>query len=334
MKLKSRHKLTLLVSSILLYTNPLFAADQIILPETKNTLKEISDINSYVGLNHQYVFKITKQVKLNNGKTKLRLKQFYNDVPVFGSAIAATQTKNAYTNLSGSYYENIDVDIKSTVPSISKQEAIQIALNAKSLLANQTTNQEATLYIIQGKDKKSHLAYQVSYFDDSAPSRPFFIVDAHSGKIIDQWEGLTTKEATGPGGNEKTGKYMYGTDFGYLIVNDKCQMSNEVVDTFNMNYRMSGDGTLFQFTCPENTYKYINGAFSPLNDAHYFGKIIFDLYHDWFDTAPLTFKLSMRVHYGFHYENAFWNGKQMTFGDGASHFYPLVSLDVTAHEIS
>ena len=42
----------------------------------------------------------------------------------------------------------------------------------------------------------------------------------------------------------------------------------------------------------------------------------------------------MRVHYSNNYENAFWNGSAMTFGDGASTFYPLVSLDVSAHEVS
>ncbi len=42
----------------------------------------------------------------------------------------------------------------------------------------------------------------------------------------------------------------------------------------------------------------------------------------------------MRVHYSRNYENAFWDGSQMTFGDGATTFYPLVSLDVAAHEVS
>jgi vibriolysin len=37
----------------------------------------------------------------------------------------------------------------------------------------------------------------------------------------------------------------------------------------------------------------------------------------------------MKVHYRTSYENAFWDGSAMTFGDGASTFYPLVSLDVS-----
>jgi pseudolysin/vibriolysin len=48
----------------------------------------------------------------------------------------------------------------------------------------------------------------------------------------------------------------------------------------------------------------------------------------------LNFQLVMRVHYKTSYENAFWDGSTMSFGDGASTFYPLVSVDVAGHEVS
>jgi vibriolysin len=58
------------------------------------------------------------------------------------------------------------------------------------------------------------------------------------------------------------------------------------------------------------------------------------MYQAYVGRAPLTFQLTMRVHYGSNYENAFWDGSSMTFGDGFSTFYPLVSLDVASHEVS
>src|SRR5690606_24866193 len=42
----------------------------------------------------------------------------------------------------------------------------------------------------------------------------------------------------------------------------------------------------------------------------------------------------LKVHFGSNYENAFWYNNAMYFGDGGTYFYPLVSLDVTAHEVS
>lgn len=142
--------------------------------------------------------------------------------------------------------------------------------------------------------------------------------------------------ATGPGGNDKSGMYYYGTDFGALSVTadgGTCRMENDNVRTVDMG-NSTRRGNLYQFTCPENSYKAVNGAYSPLNDAHYFGNVIFDMYDQWYGVTPLTQKLEMRVHYGRNYENAFWDGTAMSFGDGANTFYPLVSLDVSAHEVS
>ena len=90
----------------------------------------------------------------------------------------------------------------------------------------------------------------------------------------------------------------------------------------------------------EDGYDKDNGAASPTNDALYAGYVIKHMYHDWYGIEVLTksdgspMKLVMRVHYGDGYENAYWDGKQMTFGDGDTMMYPLVSLGVGGHEIS
>lgn len=43
--------------------------------------------------------------------------------------------------------------------------------------------------------------------------------------------------------------------------------------------------------------------------------------------------LKSYVHYSSAYENAYWSGSEMVYGDGASTFSPLTALDVTAHEL-
>jgi hypothetical protein len=163
------------------------------------------------------------------------------------------------------------------------------------------------------------------------------ILDAGNGKVLRQWEGLTTDlVGTGPGGNLKTGQYEYGTNYGYndvAVAGTTCTMNNANVKTVNLNHGTSGS-TAFSYTCPRNTSDSINGAYSPLNDAHYFGKVVFDMYNAYVGVSPLTFQLMMRTHYSNNYENAFWDGSSMTFGDGANTFYPLVSLDVSSHEVS
>lgn len=118
---------------------------------------------------------------------------------------------------------------------------------------------------------------------------------------------------------------------------DTCVMENENVQTIDLKNRYflrESQQVPFEFACSENTNRYSNGAYSPLNDAHYFGNVVFNMYSDWLNTSPLTFQLKMKVHYRRNFQNAFWDGRAMTFGDGGSTLYPLVSLDVSAHEVS
>jgi hypothetical protein len=111
-------------------------------------------------------------------------------------------------------------------------------------------------------------------------------------------------------------------------------MNNTNVKSVNLNGSTGTSTTAYAYTCPRNTYKTINGGYSPINDAHYFGGVITQMYPAYTGYNALSFQLIMRVHYSSNYENAFWNGSNMSFGDGASTFYPLVNADVSGHEVS
>lgn len=275
-------------------------------------------------------FRQVRAVTLPNGQQRVRYEQTWQGIPVWGQALVADQALGGQVNqVSGTMLRKIDADLTGPAVALSASDA---ALKARS--GAKGSNEQVKLFVMQDETGQARLVYLVSWLAASEqPSRPFVMIDAQSGSELKRWEGINHQDATGPGGNLKTGKYFYGADFGPLKVDDSCRMSSTNVDTINLNHATSG-GTVHQFSCPENTVKEINGAYSPLNDAHYFGNVVFDMYRNWYNTAPLSFKLKMRVHYSRNYENAFWDGSQMTFGDGATTFYPLVSLDVAAHEVS
>ncbi|MDX7920877.1 M4 family metallopeptidase [Aeromonas media] len=275
-------------------------------------------------------FRKVRAVTLPNGQQRIRYEQTWQGIPVWGQVLVADQALGGQVNqVSGTMLRKIDADLTGPAVALSASDA---ALKARS--GAKGSNEQVKLFVMQDETGQARLVYLVSWLAASKePSRPFVMVDAQTGSELKRWEGINHKDATGPGGNVKTGKYFYGADFGPLKVDDSCRMSSTNVDTINLNHATSG-GAVHQFSCPENTVKEINGAYSPLNDAHYFGNVVFDMYRNWYNTAPLSFKLKMRVHYSRNYENAFWDGSQMTFGDGATTFYPLVSLDVAAHEVS
>ena len=288
---------------------------------------------------------LLKKRHVDFGVRNSRYQQTFRGVPVFGESVIVSEDGNGNVRaLFGRKATGLAGDIRSVRPGLSKAQALAIGKRAAlgNLLASRKVeNEKSDLMIWVDDGGKAHLAYVVDFYADSArggnPTRPMMIIDAKNGKVLKQWENLQHVDiGTGPGGNQKTGQYEYGTDFGYNDVaqsGSTCTMNNANVKTVNLNHGTSGS-TAWSYSCPRNTVKQINGAYSPLNDAHYFGGVIYDMYQDYMNSAPLTFQLTMRVHYSNNYENATWNGSAMTFGDGATTFYPLVSLDVSGHEVS
>ena len=279
-----------------------------------------------------------------DGTNHYRYQQTFRGIPIFGEQIIVSEGRGIVRNLFGRKVDGLAAQLPRNAALMAKTRAFdlgkQAALGDRAASMN-IQRSSTTQQIFIDDAGKAHMAYVVTFFADGngKATRPFVILDATTGAVLKQWDGLThALIGTGPGGNAKTGQYEYGTNYGYNDVAQSgttCTMNNTNVKTVNLNNASTNtSNTAFSYTCPRNTVKTINGAYSPLNDAHYFGGVIFNMYNAYFGRAPLTSQLVMKVHYKTSYENAFWNGSAMTFGDGASTFYPLVSLDVSSHEVS
>ncbi len=309
----------------------------------------------------KYNLKLVNEEADKAGIKHARYTQTYDGIPLWGRQIIQHQKKTAVKffgssktqdNFSGQLVTGLENEIASVkMPAdFTNLDALELA---KQLHKKQTSIAESQDYIYENvkselviytysDDGVAKLAYHVSFFaddpDGNKPSRPSYLIDAQTKKIIKKWNKLRHgRVGTGPGGNEKVGKYEYGKDRPKLEIREaqhnECFMTNSKVRTVNLKNGYYGLKT-HHFKCYESNEDGANGAYSPMNDAHYYGEKIYDMYQEWYDKPPLDFKLIMRVHYGRNYENAFWNGSSMTFGDGRDSFYPLVSLDVAAHEIS
>ena len=105
-----------------------------------------------------------------------------------------------------------------------------------------------------------------------------------------------------------------------------------------MSSKTSGTGTLL--TDADNVWgnSLNSDRASAAVDAHYGAAKTWDYYLNTFNRRGIDgngFKVVSRVHYGRSYNNAFWNGTNMTYGDGDGvQFTPLTSLDVAGHEIT
>lgn len=329
-------------------------------------LENKNNVTKALGLTDNNSFVTTKRLATKSGTIKVRQQQMYKGVPVYGHTIVVEENGlNLKMNAVGNVAHFLERDLPSTKAAMLPAEALFLLkdkfnhrseMSLKNYVSEPTfENIQNELMVLISNKGQAQLVYKVSYFLDNngSPSRPTAFIDANTGSTLMSWDNLQTKGkpggggggggvnrtpalATGPGGNGNTGQYNYGSDFPSIDV--KCDATDCIMDSANVKTRnlknKTRGGSIFTFTGPTNTYKSVNGAFSPINDAQFFGNVIYNMYSDWYNTAPLTFQLEMRVHYGRNYQNAFWNGSSMTFGDGASYFYPLVSLDVSAHEVS
>jgi len=332
-----------------LFTSQAFSAERINVEDKTRLESRNIDMQALLTrsaeptVNSGYASVVRKQKKLKlPGVPKKKNVQYHQGIEVYSVSVAANQTDNGtFYNITGEYISGIAQDLSSTVPTVTLDDALSKALGQapQSLIKSDVYNIESKLYVWLDAKDTAHLAWFISYVDTSStPSRPHLFIDAHTGEILDQWEGMNFADGTGPGGNERTGRYSYGPNSKYPSFKvtgsgSNCQLDSPNVITYDMNHQKSG-GRVHTFPCYENTSRLVNGSYSALNDAHAFGQVTFDMYKDWYGAAPLTQKLKLRVHYDSDYENAFWDGQQMTFGDGKNTFHPLVGLGVVAHEVS
>ena len=326
-----------------------------------------SALAARLGLGTGNAFVAERQLRTVRGTVKTREQQTYRGVPVYGrSLVVERNAGGAVLSARGKAERDVGAQLASASPRLSAlqaQSALQIRMGHAGLAVD---NAKSKLYVYPQGQSVARLVYQTSYVVHvrGNPSRPTALIDANTGAIIKQWEGLTdgrrppgggsvpvAVSATGPGGNELTGLYHYdnsgpGREFlDAQRLGNVCYLQDADVATYNLagGQRV----TQWSFGCAGNDPAQwvsfgdaINGAYSPINDAHHFGGVVHDMYSSWFGAPPLRnddgspMQLSMWVHYGVNYENAFWDGREMVFGDGDQYFYPFVVLDVTGHEIS
>ena len=296
------------------------------------------------GLNADHSFDSQGHFTTTKGTAKTKMSLLYKGLRVWDNHVVGEKNANGELFAASGKVHNFAG--ASTVAKISKAQAVKILKDMYGVHNAKNINIELVMDSNSGQ-----AAFLVNLLDTDQLQRPWAVISADDGKVLQTTDMLAHKgkpggntggtgtptTATGPGGNEKTGQYFFGSDYPALNVSTDgsgtCTMESANVKTVDMG-GATRRGSLFSFTCPENSYKFTNGAYAPLNDAHAFGNAIFDMYGSWYGVSPLSQKLEMRVHYGRNYENAFWDGTAMSFGDGATTFYPLVSLDVSAHEVS
>lgn len=205
----------------------------------------------------------------------------------------------------------------------------------KSKVSDQIEKSEK---VVVEKDDNYYLTYKVQLqFIDPYPANWQIFVDARDGSVVDAFnavtEGATSGYGYGVNGYYKDLNTYYSNNTYYLY--DVTKPMSGVIET-----RTANNGT----SLPGSYSVDSNNAFTAYSQgadvsAHYNAGVVYDYYDNThnrnsYDNNGATIRST--VHYGSNYNNAFWNGSQMVYGDGDGQTFDPLSggLDIVAHEIT
>ncbi len=229
------------------------------------------------------------------GNRHVRLRQVNRGVSVEGAELVVHLDRNGEPEtITGIVVPNLDIDI---TPSISARQA---GLNAIAAVAVDNSANlgigDASLVVYNdglasGTAGNSSLGFKITVIGPGV--REFVFVDATSGSILDRFTGIYDAKS------RSTYDMHNGTAY-FAATLERVEGQGPVGDVDIDNaHDYAGD-----------TYDYFFNGYG----------------RDSIDNAG--FPLRSYTHYGVSYQNAFWDGSRMTYGDG------FAVDDVTGHEIS
>ncbi|MCM3671414.1 M4 family metallopeptidase [Mesobacillus maritimus] len=297
---------------------------------------------------------VDKNLKVKNvskdelGMTHVRFNQAKNGVPIEGSEVVVHfNDKNEVQSVNGRVNQNLVDEAVDTTASLSAADALEkakAAVNAPEEFTYEPTT-ELVIYPFEGK---AYTAYKTNVnFMGDAPGNWYVYVDANTGEVIDKYNGIMhadeikTQKGVGLGVHgahrelhiSKVQEEKAGTQFAL------ADFSHENLEGI-LTYDSKNDGntsndTLFVGNDASFKDDYDRAAV----DAHYNSEKVYEYFLNEHDRNSLDgegMAIVSYVHYGQNYNNAFWNGAWMTYGDGDGEFMTSLSagLDVAAHEMT
>jgi neutral peptidase B len=266
------------------------------------------------------------------GQHHFRVNQEYKGIPVYGADQTVTlDENNNVVSYFGQVIPNLDVEKISTDAKVSEEKAISIF---KDQLQNRIGeiqqfdgDIEIAPYIYEYKDD-----FYFTYLVTGSTTYPevgfwHYFIDATNGEVVDHFNATNNVTAFGTGvfgerrmfeAQEYDGMYrLFDETRGDGVVTYDADTGVNL-DVLSIN-KMFTDGAAV--------------------DAHRNAQMTYDYFMDTFGRNSVDDNgqiLISAVHVGNNWNNASWNGRQMSYGDGdGQRFHPLsAALDVAAHEMS
>jgi Zn-dependent metalloprotease len=232
------------------------------------------------------------------GSVHVRFDQRLNGLPVAGAGMVLhARADGTITGVNGEFVNGDKLPVR---PGLDARSALAVALASAKPGLRRVTDPELT-YVL-GTKGVGHLAWKVTveYGNAEGPQRDIVFADSETGELVARHPQI-----------------YYASDLDTRDCNNKTRRCR----TVSTSPTVISTGDL------------------AIDSAHNYAIATYDYYwnnfgRDSIDGAGMT--LISRAHYSRNYNNAFWDGTQMTYGDGDGvTFVPLSQdADVVAHELT
>ncbi len=303
-------------------------------------------------------WRIYAELKDELGQIHYRAKQYYNQIPLENGMLVIHTLNAKILSINGEMIPESKISGKFI---LSEQEALQKALaylpaekyywqdSGLNQVLQKITGVLDTSYFPKGKttyvshgfdlSQSQKLAWKFNILAIAPLAGKSIFVDAETGEITAAQELILHTEVTGSAVTKYSGTKTIKTDStapGNYRLKESARGNG--IETLNMKKGISY-GASVDFTDADNNWNNVNANKDEVaTDAHWGAEMTYDYYksvHSRNSYDNKGAKIFSYIHYGNNYNNAFWNGSYMTYGDGdGSVFTPLTGLDVCGHEIT
>lgn len=314
-------------------------------PEAR-ALQALENVKSSFGFPQaQGHFKLKESKQDELGNTHTKLDQSFHGIPVYGAQMIVHESNGAVQSISGEY-KNLKPD--TATASLAAEAAIQKArahTGYQGALSRPATAE--LLYYPQGATAVLSYLVNIAYLDPSGAAGNWKIfVSAADGSVVqanNELHFLTCSAgspATGTGvgvlGDTKTLNTTYRSLTYYLEDRTKAMYATTCGMISTYDFRNS-TSSLYYATDTDNVWNASTQRAAV--DAHYYMGKVYDYYYSTFNRNSIDGMGTGyygAVRYSSRYNNAFWDGTRMVYGDGDGTTFIALSgsYDVTAHELT
>jgi Zn-dependent metalloprotease len=294
------------------------------------------------------------------GITVQKLQQYYQSYKVEHGSVRVISTAGQVASMQVEFYA---VDNLSTAVSLSEAAALQRAtdhIGARKYVWEGYTGSNpefqqplGELVIVEDvlhKQGGLRLAWKFDVYADEPLSRNYVYVDAATGQVVFLDAIIKHVNAAGTGDSRYSGRVNITTDntgTGYRMRETRNGHNITTLNYLQATRTTAADAAAVDFTDTDNDWtsaEYNNATFdNAAVDVQFGTELVSDYWQNihgrssWNNAAG---EMKSFVHVNRNYDNAFWSGSAMYYGDGsylttrnAAGFRPLTSLDVCAHEL-